>query len=284
MCLTLRPTSRAIPLLRSSAVALALLGLAACKTTNSDDVTGSIGGPAGPRTETEWRQAVQLYGTRYQENRNDPEIAIRYADALRQTTQRAQAVAVLEQASIANPHYKPLLGAYGRALAEVGRYEQALEVLSRAHTPDQPDWRILNVQGAVFDQLGRHDEARRHYASALKIKPDDASILSNLGLSYALVNDLKRAEDHLRQASRQPDAPPKARQNLALVIGLQGRLPEAEMIVRADLPPAEAEANVGYLRDMLAQHNEGKIERNATPKPKKPKARAAAPPTRLTPS
>ncbi len=161
----MRPTSRAIPLLRTSAVALALLALAACKTTGDADVTGSIGGAAGPRTETEWRRAVEVYGTRYQENRNDAETAIRYAEALRQTTQRAQAVAVLEQASIANPYYKPLLGAYGRALAEVGRYEQALEVLSRAHTPDQPDWRILNVQGAVLDQLGRHDEARRHSVS-----------------------------------------------------------------------------------------------------------------------
>jgi Flp pilus assembly protein TadD len=275
----MRPNSRAIPLLRTSAIALALLALAACRTTSDDDVTGSIGGASGPRTETEWRRAIEVYGTRYQENRNDAENALRYAEALRQTTQRAQAVAVLEQASIANPHYKPLLGAYGRALAEVGRYEQALEVLSRAHTPDQPDWRILNVQGAVFDQLGRHDEARRHYASALKIKPDESSILSNLGLSYALVNDLKRAEDYLRQASRQPGAAPKARQNLALVIGLQGRLAEAETIVRADLPPAEAEANVGHLRDMLAQHDELKSERAPAPKAKKPKARAATPPT-----
>ena len=133
------------------------------------------------------------------------------------------------------------------------------------------------MQGAVFDQLGRHEEARRHYASALKIKPNESSILSNLGLSYALVNDLKRAEDYLRQASRQPDAAPKARQNLALVIGLQGRLAEAETMVRADLPPAEAEANVGYLRDMLAQHNELKSERTPTSKAKKPKARAATP-------
>jgi len=248
----MRPTSRAIPLLRTSAIALALLALAACKTTN-DDVTGSIGGASGPRTEAEWRQAVQNYGTRYQENRNDPETAIRYAEALRQTTQRAQAVAVLEQASIANPHYKGLLGAYGRALAEVGRYDQALEVLSRAHTPDQPDWRILNVQGAVFDQLGRHEDARRHYASALKIKPDESSILSNLGLSYALVNDLKRAEDYLRQASQQPDVAPKARQNLALVIGLQGRFDEAEAIARRELSPDQAAANIAYLRQMLSQ-------------------------------
>ena len=84
----------------------------------------------------------------------------------------------------------PLLGAYGRALADTGDFNQALDVLGRAHTPDQPDWRILSAQGAVLDQMGRHEEARRYYASALKIVPDEPSVLSNLGLSYALSKDL----------------------------------------------------------------------------------------------
>jgi Flp pilus assembly protein TadD len=48
------------------------------------------------------------------------------------------------------------------------------------------------------------------------------------------------------------------RQNLALVIGLQGRFSEAETIVRADLPPAEAAENIAYLRQMLAKHEGSK--------------------------
>jgi len=35
------------------------------------------------------------------------------------------------------------------------------------------------------------------------------------------------------------------------VVGLQGRFAEAEQIVKADLPPDEAAANVAYLREML---------------------------------
>src|SRR5690606_6053612 len=108
--------------------------------------------------------------------------------------------AVLEQASIHNPKNRMVLGAYGRALADVGSFAQALDVLSRAHTPDQPDWRILSVQGAVLDQVGRHEEARRYYASALRLAPGEPSVLSNLGLSYALTKDLKQAEQVLRQA------------------------------------------------------------------------------------
>jgi Flp pilus assembly protein TadD len=150
----------------------------------------------------------------------------------------------------------PLLGAYGRALAEAGNYPQALDALSRAHTPDQPDWHILNAQGAVLDQMGRHAEAQRIYSAALKIVPDEPSVLSNLGLSYALMKDLKRAEVTLRRAVAQPKANPKVRQNLALVIGLRGRFAEAESIARADLPENEAAANVGYLRQMLSQQSE----------------------------
>ena len=131
---------------------------------------------------------------RYRANPRDAEAAIRYAQALRAIGQRAQAAAVLEQATIQNPHDQAVLGAYGRALADNGNYAQALEVLNRAHSPDRPDWRILSVQGAALDQLGRHAEAQRYYASALRLVPDEPSVLSNLGLSYALSKNLPQAE------------------------------------------------------------------------------------------
>src|SRR6185503_20123794 len=74
-----------------------------------------------------------------------------------------------------------------------------------------------------------------------------------LGLSYALAKDLKRAEETLRRASAKGSADKRVRQNLALVVGLQGRFQEAETIARSDLPPDEAAANVAYLRRMMAQ-------------------------------
>ena len=101
-------------------------------------------------------------------------------------------------------------------------------MLDRAHTPDQPDWHILSAQGAVLDQMGRHEEAQRYYLTALKIVPDEPSVLSNLGLSYALSKDLKNAEATLRRAAAQRPVDPRVRQNLALVVGLQGRFAEAE--------------------------------------------------------
>src|SRR5262245_24314685 len=199
---------------------------------------------------------ANAWGERYRANPKDPVAAINYAQALRTLGQRAQAASVLEQASLVNPRHMELLGAYGRALADVGNYDQALDVLSRAHTPDRPDWRILSVQGAVLDQMGRHEEARRYYVTALKIVPGEPSVLSNLGLSYALSRDLPQAEATLRRAAAgRQRVDPRVRQNLALVVGLQGRFAEAEQIARADLPPEEAAANSAYLRQMLSQQN-----------------------------
>jgi len=251
----------------ASVAIVAALALGGCSTRNQSplDATGSINSAAGPRTEAEWRQEMEAYAPRYRANPRDPQVAMRYAQALRAIGQRAQAAAVLEQAAIANPNNSAVLGAYGRALADNGNHKQALDVLNRAHTPDQPDWRILSVQGAVLDQMGRHPEAQRHYASALRIVPDEPSVLSNLGLSYALSKNLPKAESTLRQAAARPGADEKVRQNLALVIGLQGRFQEAETIARGDLSPDEAAANVAYLRQMLSQQKDWSKRNRGSP-------------------
>jgi Flp pilus assembly protein TadD len=267
-----RSTSvRQARLFASAALAAMLAATAAaCKSTRSTELPGTSAMAAVPRNEADARTMTATWSERYRANPNDPVAAINYAQGLRATGQRAQAAAILEQASLRNPKNMELLGAYGRALADVGNYQQALDVLNRAHTPDRPDWRILSVQGAVLDQMGRHDDAQRYYATALKIVPDEPSVLSNLGLSYALSKDLVRAEMTLRRAASRSGADPRVRQNLALVVGLQGRFAEAESIARADLPPDLAAANVAYLREMLAQQNQLQI-----PAARPPAAKAA---------
>lgn len=246
------------------AVAIALAAALGGCMGRSDDVTGSV---QIRSADIPPRQRAADLAARYQAQPNNPEVAIEYARALRASAQRAQAVAVLQQASIHAPNNRAVLAEYGRALAESGLYQQALEVMSRAHTPDQPDWRILNAQGAVLDQMGNHADARRYYETALKITPDEPTILSNLGLSYALSKELPRAEQTLRRAVARPGADIRVRQNLALVLGLQGKFAEAEKIAASDLPPDEARANVAYLREMLKKRDPLK----AINAPKKPK-------------
>ena len=246
--------SRFARLFASAAIVAAVAAATAgCQTMQTTATTGALTLAPADRSDADWQQDLAVYGAKYRADPSNVEAALRYGQALRVTGQSAQAVAVLEELSMQNPNNKVALGEYGRALADAGQYEQALTVLDRAHTPELPDWHILSAQGAVLDQLGRHQEAQRHYLTALKIVPNEPSVLSNLGLSYALSKDLKDAEATLRLAVAQHSADPRVRQNLALVIGLEGRFAEAEQIARADLPPDQAAANVAYLRQMLAR-------------------------------
>jgi len=244
---------RVARLLACTSTLILALGLGSCQTPGLSDITGSIENKADIGRAGDPRRDADLYQERYRANPKDAEAALRYGKALRATGQRAQAVAVLEQATIAHPGNKQLLAAYGRALADNGNFQQAFEVLGRAHSPDDPDWRLLSAQGATLDQLGRYEEARQYYSSALKVVPDHPSVLSNLGLSYVLSKELPRAEDTLRRAHSLAPTDLRVRANLALAVGLQGRFAEAEKIARADLPPAEAAANVTQLKQLLSR-------------------------------
>src|ERR1700676_2058957 len=245
--------------------AVVVLGLCSCQTDGTSDITGSLGEKTATSPAADPRRELDSDRERYRANPKDADAALRYGKALRATGQRAQAVAVLEQATLANPDDKALLAGYGRALADNGNFQQAFDVLGRAHSPDDPDWRILSAQGAVLDQLGRYDEARQYYASALKIVPEEPSVLSNLGLSYVLSKDLPKAEETLRRAYGRADADPRVRQNLALVVSLQGRVAEAESILKANRPPEEAAADVAYLKRVLSRKANARSDADNVP-------------------
>src|ERR1700712_619264 len=129
-------------------------GLGGCQTMS--DITGSITSKGEPpaRPNADPRNALDAYGDRYRANPKDADAALAYGQALRASGQRSQAVAVLEQATIAHSGNKALLAAYGRALADNGNFQQAFDVLSKAHSPDDPDWRILWGAGGALAQVG----------------------------------------------------------------------------------------------------------------------------------
>lgn len=242
------------------------LSLGGCQS-RSPETTGSIGLPSpsgfGRSPAVVSRRDVESLGEKYAADQSDVGLALRYAQALRATDQKPQAVAVLQQSALRNPKNTVVLAAYGKALADVGRFTEAADVLQNAHTPAQPDWRVLSAQGAVADQLGDHGRAQAFYEAALRIQPDEPTILSNLGLSYALARQLDQAETILRRAVALPRADARVRQNLALVLGLRGKFAEAETVSRQDLTPDAAAANTASLRAFVAQPAGTKARRSA---------------------
>lgn len=206
-----------------------------------------------PRAATQ--QSLGVLAARYKANPGDKSTAINYAAALRAADQSGQAVAVLEMAIGHYPNDKTISVAYAKALAAEGRFQQALTVIDQSIRPDAPDWNALSVKGAILDQMGRNAQAREIYVQALTISPGEASVEANFGLSFAMTNDLASAEKHLRRAVTMRGANSRIRQNLALILGLQGKFAECKAIYAAELPPDQVAANMAYVRALLTQQN-----------------------------
>lgn len=228
-------------------VAAVALGACASNRTVSPDYSG--------RPAAESQQTLAELTARYKKNPKDKTVIIHYAAALRAAGQSQQAVAALEVGVAAHPRDVDITVAYAKALTAQGRFEQSLTLLDGVIRPDAPDWNALLVKGATLDQLGRNQEARLIYQQALVAAPGEAAVEANLGLSYAMTGDLQVAEGHLRRAVQMRGASSQIRQNLALVLGLQGRFEEARAIYAAELPPEQVESNMNYVRALLTQQN-----------------------------
>lgn len=237
---------------------VAAISLAACAnnamttgSTSRSDFAGDSGQPVGKLAAL------------YKKNPGDRTTILYYSTALRGNGQAEQAIAVLEAGMGKFKRDPAMMVAYAKALSAAGRFDQALNVLDNAIDPTVPDWNALSVKGAVLDQMGRSPEARLIYMQALKIAPDQASLHANLGLSYAMTNELDSAEKALRQAVRLRGANSQVRQNLALVVGLQGRFDEAQAMFAAELPAVQVESNMAYIRALLTQQNRWDVIKGA---------------------
>ena len=250
-----RPSASPICSPRPPSWRLLALSAAGCKTTG-DDITGSIGAsPSAPRTDADWRACARRLGP-----------ALPGQSGRRRGRHRLCPGAARHRAA------RPGGRRAGAGLdAQSARHEAARRLWPRAGrcrrirrgarraraAPTRPTIRT----GASSTRKARCStrwaatrEAQRHYSAALKIVPNEPSVLSNLGLSYALEKHLKRAEATLRKAVAQPNAEPEG----AAESGAGGR-PGRPLRRGRDASPAptcradEAAANVAYLRQMLAQ-------------------------------
>ena len=119
-----------LPAASAAVTAILAAGLGGCQTMS--DVTGSLTSSSSKaqagcrtiRTAPSKSMASAIAPIPRMPTRH-----WRYGQALRATGQRAQAAAVLEQATIAHPGNKALLAAYGRALADNGNSQAAFDVL-----------------------------------------------------------------------------------------------------------------------------------------------------------
>jgi Flp pilus assembly protein TadD len=245
------PSSTLRPLRAALLAGVAALVLSACASNRASVRSPDFSG----QSQVEVQATLGGLTQRFKKDPRDKTTIIYYAAALRSAGQAEQAIAVLEAGMNVHKKDVDIRVAYSKALSAGGRFEQALNVIEGSINPAAPDWNALSVKGAILDQTGRSNEARALYQQALLIAPNEASLYANLGLSYAMTNELTEAEVQLRRAVAMRGATSQVRQNLALVVGLQGRFDECRALFAAELPPDQVEANMAYIRALLTQQN-----------------------------
>lgn len=210
---------KAFRLLSLGAVAISL---SACMTLPGQSaLTGPVANPALSSPDLKTRAAAQA--SAYKANPGDAANAVAYSETLGAMEQHEQQNAVLERVVMNGAADPDVMAAYGKSLIAVGEFARAEQVLAQAFQPDMPDWRILSARGVANDKLGNHREAQALYQHALRIKPEEPSVLANIGLSHAFERDYANAEVYLRRSIAQSGTDPRVHQNLALVLGLQGK-------------------------------------------------------------
>ena len=144
---------------------------------------------------------------------------------------------------------------YARAMIAINRPEVAADQLRSLVAEAPTNIAALNALGVAQDLLGDHAAAEATYRQALGVMPGAESVRNNLALSLALQDRFGEALDLLRPLAEGPDSTRRARQNLALVFGLQGDMAAAERISRIDLGGEDLASNLAYfaaLRGMEA--------------------------------
>ena len=168
-----------------------------------------------------------FWSREYELNPGDLESAIKLSAAVRKLGNPQRAIEIAQTTRALYPRDPYLAAEFAAALIASERAYDAMEPLDTALRTAPGYARLWSLKGAALDQQEEYGLARKHYARAMEITPNDPNIMANVGLSFALSGDPQTAEGWLRRAVSIPGASKSVRQNLSLILQLQGKEAEA---------------------------------------------------------
>lgn len=128
-----------------------------------------------------------------------------------------------------------------------GQPERA-EQIYRALLDQDAKNRVACHRLAVLEARGgKYAESNARFEQALQMGPSDPNILADWGYCLYLQDQLEDAEAKLREALKQSPRLERARNNLAVVLGEQGRLDESLAEFRQVVGDAKAHSNLGIV-------------------------------------
>ncbi|PLZ03381.1 hypothetical protein CY652_06135 [Burkholderia sp. WAC0059] len=190
--------------------------------------------------------AQSLYEKALKHDPKSVEASLGLGDCLYQQDDLEHARLAYEHAVALAPDTPAPQLALGRIAIRQRRFDDAAQRYRAllAKTPNDPA--ASAGLGTVLDLEGQHAQAEAVYRGALALHPDSQALRIDLGLSLVLSNQPREGANVLLDVAGIPDAPPQARQDLALAYGLLGNDDAAQKILLTDLPKASVEDNLRY--------------------------------------
>lgn len=250
------PTVRRLALCAASALTL---GLGGCAGSGADLTADLMGKPpaqdqaaaqvaATPQTELE--KATDYWGEKFSKSPRTLDYALNYARNLKALGNKQQALGVLQQASSYHGQNRELAGEYGRLALELDQVQTAKQLLAYADDPAKPDWRIISARATALAKEGSYKDAIPLYQRAMSLSNSNASVMNNLAMAYALDGQPAESERLLKEAASRGGSA-KVQKNLSLVLGLQGKYDEAQVVGTQVLPHDTAKADTTLVRQMV---------------------------------
>lgn len=145
------------------------------------------------------------------------------------------------------------LQSVARIMCAQGKDEQCEVVLQRL-VHDFPTYApAYNELAELYLRQERGASAVRILELGLEQAPNDAVLLNNLGLCRVMEKSYEQALLHFTAAAACDPADVRCRCNMAMALGLLGRMDEALALYQQSMPASDAHFNLGVLHRMRGE-------------------------------
>lgn len=140
------------------------------------------------------------------------------------------------------------------------QFAEARQLYAELYHSDRESARYVHRFAVVSMMLNDHQRAHSAFQRAYELEPDNPELLADMGYSAYLQQDYTQAEQLLSASLQQAPNNPRAKSNLALAIGCQGRYDESLVLFREIHGQDEAEVlcNLAYVKSQRGDVGEAR--------------------------
>ena len=207
--------------------------------------------------------AAGHYNQLYKREPNNIDAVLGTARNLRYAGVPADAVKELKLSILKHGKNPRLSLELSKSQLTASRINDARETINDVSDKGELKWQFKAVEALILDRLGRYREAQKLYLEVLEHSKNNISESNNLALSYSLSGDLDKGIKILEGLVSKNRFTIQTRQNLVMLLVLNGDYEKAESFAKKDYTPKQVVQNLAAYK-LLSQHR----QTSAVSKPK----------------